>query len=99
MKISDTAGLTPEEKIGQMFMFGFFGESPSAELKYLIKEKSLGNVIVFARNFRNAGSLRDLTSLLYEEFEIPPFIGIDQEGGVVTRITEGATLMPGNSIA
>ncbi|MCP4724911.1 MAG: beta-N-acetylhexosaminidase [bacterium] len=88
--------LNLEQKIGQMFMFGFFGDTVSENLKYLINEKHLGNVIVFARNIRNARALQNLTRDIYSEFDIPPLIGIDQEGGVVTRITEGATLMPGN---
>ncbi len=88
--------LSLEQKIGQMFMFGFYGDKVPNSLKYLITKKYLGNVIVFARNFRNASILRSLTIDLHQEFAIPPLIGIDQEGGVVTRITDGATIMPGN---
>ncbi|MFC1557453.1 beta-N-acetylhexosaminidase [candidate division KSB1 bacterium] len=94
--IPETSTLSLEQKIGQMFMFGFSGNEPSAELKELIRTYHLGNVIVFARNFANAGDLRHLCRLIYSEFTIPPLIAIDQEGGVVIRITEGASLLPGN---
>ncbi len=96
MNIPNINDLTIEQKVGQMCMFGFFGDTPSDNLKTLIHEYNIGNVIVFARNFKNAAVLRKLTSEIYTLYDIPPLISIDQEGGVVTRITEGASLLPGN---
>ncbi|MCH8286377.1 beta-N-acetylhexosaminidase [candidate division KSB1 bacterium] len=94
--IPDIKSLTLEQKIGQMFLFGFSGREPSQEFQELVTKNHTGNIIVFSRNFPDAHHLRSLCQSFYEEMTIPPLIAIDQEGGIVTRITKGATLMPGN---
>lgn len=96
MTIPDIKLLTLEKKIGQMFLFGFSGHEPSQKFQKLITNNHIGNIIVFSRNFPDAAHLRILCKSFYEELKIPPLIAIDQEGGVVTRIMKGATLMPGN---
>jgi len=97
--LPDIADLTLEQKIGQMCMFGFHGRAPSQNLLTLMRRRHLGNVIVFARNFSDAHNLRALCREIHAEMPLPPLISIDQEGGVVTRITEGASLLPGNMAA
>ena len=91
-----TSSLTLEQKIGQMFLFGFQGRTMSGEFLNLLHQNHAGNIILFARNFEDARQLRALCTNIYKEFALPPLIAIDQEGGVVTRITRGATLLPGN---
>ena len=39
---------------------------------------------------------RKLYELIYNELGIYPLVSIDQEGGMVTRILEDATFLPGN---
>lgn len=92
--------LSLTEKIGQMVMCGFHGQQPSDSIRRLIAEDRIGGVIYFSRNIDTPGQVHRLSKELNEQAEavggIPLFIGIDQEGGMVARITEGVTLMPGN---
>ncbi len=85
-----------EEKIGQLMICGFYGTTPSREIKTLIQKYHLGNVILFKRNIENPEQLRELTSSLQEMSKIPLSIAVDQEGGIVTRLTEPFTTFPGN---
>jgi beta-N-acetylhexosaminidase len=95
----DVKNLTLEEKIGQLLMFGFDGESVTDETIEMIKKYKAGNVILFTRNITSGKQLKQLNQTLqklaYEHIGIPLFIGIDQEGGMVTRIQQGATFFPG----
>ncbi|WP_125154160.1 beta-N-acetylhexosaminidase [Clostridium rectalis] len=88
------------EKIGQMLMIGFDGYELNTNIVRAIKEYNIGNIILFTRNFKNIEQLyglnKELQNLSISENGHPLFIAIDQEGGMVTRITKGATFFPGN---
>ncbi len=85
-----------EEKIGQVVICGFYGTTPSKEIETLIRKYHLGNVILFKRNIENPEQLKELTFSLQEMSKIPLSIAVDQEGGIVTRLTEPFTTFPGN---
>lgn len=91
--------LSLEEKIGQLLMFGFEGDHLNEDSLELIKKYKAGNIILFTRNIENGEQLFKLTQSFqkaaYDHLGIPLFIGIDQEGGMVTRIQQGATFFPG----
>ena len=97
MNIKD---MTLEQKIGQMIMAGFPSGRLDDHIKEIIQKYHIGNIILFARNVNGKVDLANLNRSIQEyEIEntsIPAFISIDQEGGMVTRIYEGATFMPGN---
>ncbi|KNG87690.1 beta-N-acetylglucosaminidase [Aspergillus nomiae NRRL 13137] len=89
------------KKVGQLFAVGFHGLTPSPEIKTLIHEYGLGGIVLFKRNISDAAQLQTLTHSLQEEarlagHEYPLFIGIDQENGLVTRISPPiAAQLPG----
>ncbi|KAF7587056.1 hypothetical protein BBP40_007813 [Aspergillus hancockii] len=89
------------KKVGQLFAVGFHGLTPSPEIKTLIREYGLGGIVLFKRNISDAVQLQSLTHALQEEarlagHEHPLFIGIDQENGLVTRISPPiAAQLPG----
>lgn len=91
--------LTLEEKIGQLFIVGFYGEEFNDDLLNLIKDYKIGNVILFSRNISSVKQLYKLNKDIHTNMEkhlgIMPFITIDQEGGMVTRIFNDATFFPG----
>lgn len=95
----DVNNLSLDEKIGQLLMFGFEGESINQETIELIKKYKAGNVILFTRNIKSGKQLYNLNQDLQKEalnhLGIPLFIAIDQEGGMVSRIQRGATFFPG----
>ncbi len=92
--------LSLREKIGQLFVFGFHGYEPSAEIKALIEDYGVGGIIYFTRNIVDAKQVHALSAGLMETAErsgrSPMFIAVDQEGGMVSRLVKGVTLMPGN---
>jgi len=91
--------LSLEEKIGQLIVFGFDALDLNDHAIDLIKTYKAGNVILFARNVESPKQLfqlnQNLQKLALQTHGIPLFICIDQEGGMVTRIKNGATYFPG----
>ncbi|KAJ9271552.1 CAZyme family GH3 [Paecilomyces variotii] len=80
------------KKVGQLFVVGFHGTTAGPIIKTLIREYGVGAVILFKRNIVDAAQLQSLTLALQQEakdagHEYPLFIGIDQENGLVTRIS------------
>lgn len=91
--------LSLEEKVGQVFMFGFPGKTPE-DARELISELKVGGIIYFARNLGSVEEVSHLSSTLQEwamsnPSGIPLFISADQEGGIVSRLTQGISVMPG----
>ena len=79
------------KKIGQMIILGFSGDSAETmdATARLIETGAIGGVIYFKSN---VGSLEDVRRM-NERFRsaspgLPPFIAVDQEGGLVQRLTE-----------
>lgn len=89
-----------KKKIGQLFVFGFHGYEPTEQIKQLIAANGIGGTIYFSRNVKNAKQVHklsgELQSLAKQAGSPPLFVAIDQEGGMVARLVDGVTLMPGN---
>lgn len=81
--------------IGQRLIAGFSGFELDERFVRLVKEYKVGNVILFRRNIRDKYQLKqlceDIQRLIQAETGFPAFITIDQEGGVVTRLSPDAT--------
>lgn len=101
-------GMSVEQKVGQMLMPDFRnwqkqGESKATgftemndEVGSIIQKYHLGGVILFAENVVGTEqTVRLLDGLQDASPELPLFITIDQEGGIVTRLQTGTNL-PGN---
>ncbi len=92
--------MTLKEKLGQLIIAGFHGLEYDEHLRTLIEEYKVGNIILFSRNIKDLDQLITLNKKIITEVEKHtgniPFITIDQEGGMVTRIMNGATFCPGN---
>lgn len=96
--VFDGSQIMLREKIGQLLMAGFDGTEPDARIEWLIRKHRLGGVILFKRNIESPAQLARLNRHLQElnaaYSDIPLFIGVDQEGGVVARIEAGVTPLP-----
>lgn len=101
-------GMSVEQKVGQMLMPDFRnwqkqGESKATgftemndEVGSIIQKYHLGGVILFAENVVGTEqTVRLIDGLQDASTELPLFITIDQEGGIVTRLQTGTNL-PGN---
>jgi beta-N-acetylhexosaminidase len=91
------ARMSLEQKVGQVFMLGFDGTTLTPENRALIQGLHLGGVTLFGRNIENGPQLARLDAALQTIADpVPLFISVDQEGGLVVRVTDGATIFPGN---
>ena len=95
------AEMTIEEKVGQLIMVGFDGTHTNEVIETHIRERYVGGIVLFSRNIQSPKQTAELTNQLQRLAEstthgVPLFIGIDQEGGWVIRLKEGATVLPGN---
>ncbi|MCY6482953.1 beta-N-acetylhexosaminidase [Clostridium aestuarii] len=93
--------LSLEEKLGQMIIVGFNGYEINSGLRQLVEDYKIGGVILFKRNIQNSKQLLNLNnSIKYinSKNKIPLFITVDEEGGRITRLPEGATKFPSNKV-
>lgn len=99
MKLKSVNEMTLKEKLGQLILPGFHSTTYDEHIKKLIEEYHVGNVILFTRNFESASQIRELTLKIHEQVIKHtghiPFIAIDQEGGLVTRMMKDVTFAPG----
>ncbi len=99
MKLKSIKEMTLKEKLGQLILPGFHSTTYDEHIKTLIEDYHVGNVILFTRNFDNAKQVRELTTKIHKEVIKHtgniPFIAIDQEGGLVTRMMKDVTFAPG----
>jgi beta-N-acetylhexosaminidase len=93
--------MTLEEKVGQLLMPDFRkwdGKNVTVMnegIASMIRDYHLGGVILFRENFTNRSQTRNMIENFQSESNIPLMIGVDQEGGLITRIPF-APRMPGN---
>jgi beta-N-acetylhexosaminidase len=91
------AKMSLEQKVGQVFMLGFVGTSLNDSNRALVQGLHLGGVTLFARNIDSALQVAQLDAELQTIADpVPLFISVDQEGGLVVRVTDGASILPGN---
>lgn len=87
-----------KQMLGQKIVLGFHGLEMPEEFVNLIREYKIGNVIIFQRNVESAQQLRRLCGqirqVIQEATGYLPFIIIDQEGGMVSRIPADAVNVP-----
>ncbi len=87
------------EEIGQMLMVGFRGLAVDANHPIVsdIRDRHLGSVVLFdrdlpsgqpVRNIQSPGQVRELVASLQAAAQAPLLVAIDQEGGLVSRLTE-----------
>lgn len=89
-----------QKKVGRLLIAGFKGITMSSEIERLIHEYHIGGIILFGRNIGTPKEILALTQSLQQEakaagYTTPLLICIDQENGVVRRLGEGTTIIPG----
>jgi beta-N-acetylhexosaminidase len=93
------SAMSLEKKVGQLMSVAFHGTRITSALEAMIRDKGVGGVILYSENFTDAASLAkllaDLSEIARQAKTVPLFFAIDQEGGAVTRIGKGATVLPG----
>ncbi|PIC64571.1 beta-N-acetylhexosaminidase [Sporosarcina sp. P13] len=88
-----------DEKLGQLILMGIEGTHLDAKAKTFIAEQYIGGIILFKRNFDNVTqSLRLINELKQANAQgrTPLLIGVDEEGGRVTRLPQELIKTPTN---
>lgn len=95
--------MTLEEKVGQLLMVHFNGETANEDAEKLIQKHYVGGFIYYnwSNGLTSPKQVLELSSSLQKLNEenphpIPLFIAVDQEGGRVQRLKNGFTLFPTN---
>lgn len=85
--------MSAEEKAGQLIMADFRTNADgtgmttlSEEAKDTLSEYHVGGVILFAENLDTTEQTQQLTADLQKASDLGLFIGIDEEGGIVSRL-------------
>jgi beta-N-acetylhexosaminidase len=88
-----------EEKVGQMILTGISGTTMDANAKKLINQYHVGGIIFYKNNLANPAQTIQLVNQMKAEnsSNLPLFLGVDQEGGRVTRLPGGITNFPPNN--
>jgi len=95
------AGMSDEELLGQVFMLGYVGRRPSADVLRWVTERNLGGVKIFSRNVDTLPGLAESIRSLQQaaagsRLGIPLLVSTDQEGGWVRHIKGDTSTTPGN---
>jgi beta-N-acetylhexosaminidase len=85
------SNMTDEEKVGQLFFLcvkGRFDES-------LLDEYKIGGILLFSDDVKGETreSLAEKVEAFQEKSDIPLLVGIDEEGGTVSRLNTNTTLI------
>ena len=91
------AGLTLEQKVGQLFIAApeqlLPGEAVTAmsdELADALEAYPVGGIILFSENIQDPEQVAALNRALSDAGFIPPFLAVDEEGGDVARLADNA---------
>jgi beta-N-acetylhexosaminidase len=93
--------MTPDKRLGQLFLVGWPAEGPPDELVEWIERRNIGGVKVFGWNGNNLSQLTSEITRLQRiasrtEQSIPLFVATDQEGGWVRHVKGSTSLTAGN---
>ncbi|MBE0691219.1 MAG: glycoside hydrolase family 3 protein [Anaerolineae bacterium] len=92
------ASMTLEHKVAQMFMVTLHGGVLTEDGVAFLREWQPGAVVLFAANLGDPAQVTRLTNgyqqTITEAGGMPLLIAVDQEGGVVARLTDGFTVFP-----
>lgn len=84
-------GMTLDEKIGQLVMTGVDGYVSDEHSEQLISQYHVGGFVILGQNVKNTDQVLELINSLKAANtgagnRVPLFIGVDQEGGRVSRM-------------
>ena len=87
------AGMSLEEKVGQMVMIGIQGTVLDAASRQQLQAIHAGGVILYDPNMQTREQVGQLNQQLQQEYgkKIPLFLGVDEEGGRVARMKNELT--------
>lgn len=95
------AAMSPDERLGQLFMLSYGGDQPTPLLLEWIRKRGLGGIKIFGWNAEDTGRLAQAIAAIQEAasqgpHDVPPFVATDQEGGWIRHVKGDTSITPGN---
>ncbi|NEW04417.1 beta-N-acetylhexosaminidase [Paenibacillus sp. SYP-B3998] len=93
--------MTVHEKIGQLIFAGIDGYEMNQQTRELIEMYYVGGIILYKTNVKNTGQLTELVNGLKQKNtanRLPIWLGVDEEGGRVTRLPDEIVKTPPNKV-
>jgi beta-N-acetylhexosaminidase len=92
------ANMTLEQRVAQMFMVTLHGGVMTEQGAAFLQQWQPGAVVLFAANLGAPDAVTRLTNGYQQAITsaggVPLLVAVDQEGGVVARLTDGFTVFP-----
>ena len=93
-----TAALSVERQVGQMLMAGVTSPVVTDDLRHLVADLHVGNVVLMGPSVESPAQLlaltRELQTLALAANGVGLLVATDQEGGRVQRLRTGFTALP-----
>lgn len=86
--------MTLAEKVGQLLIVGFEGSDLDDNSREYIEDIGVGGLIFFARNIESKYQVTSLVEDINDISNIPLFLAIDEEGGIVSRLPQEYKRLP-----
>ena len=92
------ANMSDADKVGQLLVIGIHGKTLNDDAKFMLNEYRVGGIILFDRNMESKDQVKSLIADINKTGKsaglTPLFIGIDQEGGAVSRMEDQLIKVP-----
>jgi beta-N-acetylhexosaminidase len=93
--------MSDEERLGQLFMLSYGGDTPTPLLYSWIRLRGLGGVKIFGWNAEDTTRLGAAITAIQDAaarspHDVPPFVATDQEGGWIRHVKGNTSITPGN---
>ncbi len=91
VSVDPLSNLSLDQKIGQLFLIGVEGKVLNTETEELIREVKPGGILLLGRNIEDKEQLKEfilsLQKVSLTETGFPLLVAVDQEGGLISRIS------------
>lgn len=91
--------MTLEEKVGQMILAGVQGTALDDQARRMIADQKVGGIILYANNVTTLDGTAKFVQSIKEANHsnpVPILMGVDQEGGKVSRMPDEVESIPSN---
>ncbi len=82
----DVAGMTLDEKLGQMFLIETYYKTWTPDIANMVIGMHAGALIIYGKNMQDPTQLHDYIASIQANATIPLLVTMDEEGGLVDRL-------------
>ncbi|HEU5346808.1 MAG TPA: glycoside hydrolase family 3 N-terminal domain-containing protein [Ktedonobacterales bacterium] len=82
----DMAGMTLDEKLGQMFLIETYYKTWTPDIANMVVGMHAGALIIYGKNMQDPAQLQSYIASIQAHANIPLLVTMDEEGGLVDRL-------------